>query len=114
DEGTGTERQRVLAEVVRRIREVAQPEAIVLFGSAARGEMGPNSDIDLLVIKKGAHRRQTAQAIYRRLLGVGQAVDVVVLTPEDVERYRHCAGMVVEPALREGKAIHGVWPPAPG
>ena len=53
----------------------------------------------VLVIKKGAHRRQTAQAIYRRLLGVGQAVDVVVLTPDDVERYRHCVGMVVEQSV---------------
>src|SRR5207302_7916594 len=87
----------LLDEVVRRVVEVADPDAIVLFGSAARDGMGPHSDIDLLVIKAGAHRRQLAQAIYRRLVGLGQAVDVVVVTPEDVQRYRHCPGMVVEP-----------------
>jgi predicted nucleotidyltransferase len=43
----------VLDDVVRRIVEVAAPEKIILFGSAARGELGPNSDIDLLVIKGG-------------------------------------------------------------
>ena len=102
---------RVLDEVVRRVVEVAEPDAIFLFGSAARGGMGPHSDLDLLVIKAGAHRRQLAQAIYRRLVGLGEAVDVVVVTPEDVQRYRHCPGMVVEPALREGKAIYGTWPP---
>ena len=39
----------VLDEIVRRIVEVAEPEEIILFGSAARGTMGPNSDLDLLV-----------------------------------------------------------------
>ena len=104
----------VLDEVVRRVVEVADPDAIVLFGSAARDGIGPNSDIDLLVIKAGAHRRQLAQAIYRHLMGLGQAVDIVVLTPEDVQRYQHCPGMVVEPALREGKAIYGTWSPPAG
>ena len=47
----GQVRQEVLDEVVRRIVEVAQPEKIILFGSAVRGEMGPNSDVDLLVVK---------------------------------------------------------------
>ncbi len=68
--------QEVLGEIVRRIVEVAQPEKIILFGSAVRGEMGPNSDVDLLVVKSGAHRRRLAKAIYMNLIGVGQAVDV--------------------------------------
>ena len=40
-----------LAEIVRRIRSVAKPRKIVLFGSRARGEHRPDSDIDLLVIE---------------------------------------------------------------
>lgn len=40
-----------LRQIIERVVEVAQPEKIILFGSAARGEMGPNSDVDLLVIK---------------------------------------------------------------
>jgi predicted nucleotidyltransferase len=98
--------QEVLDEIVRRIVEVAQPEKIILFGSAARGEMKPDGDVDLLVVKPGVHRRRTAQAIYRRLFGVGQAVDIVVVTPEDIERYRDAIGLVIEPALREGKVIY--------
>jgi predicted nucleotidyltransferase len=43
----------ILADIVKRVVRAAKPEKIVLFGSAARGEMGPNSDIDLLVIKGG-------------------------------------------------------------
>lgn len=98
--------QPALAEIVRRIVQVAQPEKIILFGSAARGESRPDSDIDLLVIKSGVHRRRLAQAIYMSLLGVGRAVDVVVVTPEDVERYRDSPALVIGPALREGKVIY--------
>jgi predicted nucleotidyltransferase len=43
----------VIDEIVRCIVEVAQPEEIIMFGSAARGEMGPNSDVDLLVVVPG-------------------------------------------------------------
>lgn len=97
----------VLAEVVRRIVRVAAPERIVLFGSAARGEARPDSDLDLLVIKSGRyHRGRLTDAIYRSLIGVGQAVDVVVVTPEDVDRYRDALGLVIAPALREGRVVY--------
>jgi uncharacterized protein len=97
----------VLAEVVRRIVRVAAPERIVLFGSAARGEAGSDSDLDLLVIKPGRyHRGRLTDAIYRSLIGVGQAVDVVVVTPEDVDRYRDALGLVIAPALREGRVVY--------
>jgi uncharacterized protein len=98
----------VLADIIRRVVEVAHPEKIILFGSAARGAMGRNSDVDLLVVKKGKfHRRQLAARIYRRLDGVEAAVDIVVVTPEDVERYRDTPFLVIYPALREGKVVYG-------
>jgi uncharacterized protein len=40
----------VLDEIVRRIVKAAKPEKIIMFGSAARGEMGPDSDLDILVV----------------------------------------------------------------
>lgn len=88
----------VLDEIIRRVVEVAQPEKIILFGSAARGEMGPHSDVDLLVIKSGAHRLDLTGRIYMNLRGVGVAVDVIVVTPEDVERYRDSHPLVIAPA----------------
>lgn len=97
---------KVLTEIIRRIVEVAQPEQVILFGSAVRGEMGPHSDMDLLVVKSGVHRRRLAQAIYLNLVGVGQAVDVIVVTPEDLERYRHAIGLIIEPALQEGRVVY--------
>ncbi len=95
-----------LKEVVRRVVESAQPEKIVLFGSAARGTMGPNSDIDLLVIKGGKFNYwRVLTNIYRQLPGTA-AVDVVLVTPEDVARYRNSHCLVICPALREGKVIY--------
>ncbi|MFQ6100766.1 MAG: nucleotidyltransferase domain-containing protein [Anaerolineae bacterium] len=103
----GQVKQEVLDEIVRRIVEVAQPEKIIMFGSAARGEMGPNSDVDLLVVKSNvAHRGRLAGDIYMNLIGAGQAVDVIVVTPEDIERYRDSIGLVIKPALQEGKVIY--------
>jgi len=95
-----------IREVVRRIVEVAQPEKIILFGSAARGEVGPNSDVDVMVVKSGVHRRKLAGDIYMKLYGVGLPVDVVVVTPDDIERYGKCPALVIEPALREGKVVY--------
>jgi uncharacterized protein len=98
----------ILADIVRRVVEVAEPERIILFGSAARGEMGPDSDIDLLVIKAGEFNRwQLTTAIYRHLRGKGAAVDVVVVTPEEVRLYRDSPYLVIHPALSEGKVVYG-------
>jgi predicted nucleotidyltransferase len=65
----------------------SRPEKIILFGSAAREEMGPDSDLDLLVIKTCRNRRATARRIRRKLIGVGVPKDIIVATPEDIERY---------------------------
>ena len=94
-------------DLVKRIVEAAHPEKIILFGSAARGEGGRHSDIDVLVVApEGSHRRHTAQIIYRHLLGFGLPVDVVVATPSDVEKYRDSPGLVYREALREGKELY--------
>ncbi len=96
-----------LGEIVRRIVEVAQPDRIILFGSAARGEIGPDSDIDLLVVKSGvSHRRHLEGEIYLRLGGIGVGVDVIVATPEDVEYLKDRVGSIIRPALREGREIY--------
>jgi predicted nucleotidyltransferase len=95
-----------LREIVRRIVEVADPERIVMFGSAARGEMRPDSDVDLLVIKAGVHRRHLAEDIHERMVGVGQPVDIVVATPDDIARYGESPVLVYRPALREGTVVY--------
>lgn len=92
--------------MIRRIVEAAEPEKIILFGSAARGSMGPHSDIDLLIVKEGEQRRALAGRIYDNLHGVRAAVDVIVVTPGDIERFRESHALVIKPALQEGRVIY--------
>lgn len=99
--------QSVLDEIVRRIVEVAHPERIILFGSAARDEMGPDSDLDLLVVKSGVpHRRRLGQKIHRNLFGIGIPVDIIVVTPEDIQAFQDKVGTIIGPALKEGKLLY--------
>ena len=96
-----------LDAALERIIAVAQPDRVILFGSAARGTAGPHSDLDFLVIKHGiASRRQVAQAIYRALVGIPASIDVVVVTPEDVETLKDGVATIIGPAMREGREVY--------
>ena len=97
---------KTLREIVRRIVETAQPEKIILFGSAARGTMGPNSDIDLLIVKDGVDAFDFMGLIYKNLYGVDAAVDAIVVSSADVERYKDSHALVIKPALQEGRVIY--------
>jgi predicted nucleotidyltransferase len=96
-----------LKDIIARVIAAARPQKIILFGSAARGTMGANSDVDLLVIKGGRFDRgRLTERIYLQLQGAAEAVDVVVVTPEEVERYRDTPWLVIAPALREGRVVY--------
>lgn len=97
----------LLTEITRRIVAVSDPQQIILFGSQARGEAGPDSDLDLLVIKdEVASPRAEAARIYRALAGLSTPVDVVVARSDYVRRHRDLIGTVVRPALREGRVLY--------
>lgn len=97
----------LLAEITRRIRAVSDPQQIILFGSYARGDAGPDSDLDLLVIKDEVDSTQAEAArIYRALADLMVPIDVVVMRTAYVERYGDLVGTVVRPALREGKVLY--------
>ena len=97
----------LVQEIVRRIVEVADPDRIILFGSGARGDMGRHSDLDFLVIKSGEYnRRGLTGKVYRRMFGLGHPVDIVVSSPESVNRYKDFKPMIYYPALQEGRDIY--------
>lgn len=78
-----------IAEMVPRIVEHHHPDQIILFGSHARRTARPDSDADLLVVLPlQGSRRAEAVEIHRLLAGIGLPKDIIVVTPEDVERYR--------------------------
>ena len=103
----GTVDARDLSEILRKIVSCANPEKIILFGSGARGEMGYASDIDLLVIKNGEFDSGAlTEEIYMHLLGVGRAVDVIVVSSRDAERFRNSPYFIVCPAFQEGHEVY--------
>ena len=84
-----------------------RPLRVILFGSHARGEARPDSDIDLLVVLPQVHdKRQAAVAIRRALADMPVCQDVVVTTPEEIARRGNVIGTVLRPALREGKVLY--------
>ena len=99
----------MLVEIVRRIRSVANPQKIVLFGSRARGEHRPDSDIDLLVIEDSPlPRYRRSIPLYAALADLPIDVDteLVVYTPAEVEEWRSAGAAFVTTALREGKVLY--------
>ncbi len=99
--------QDLVADIVRRIVETAQPEKIILFGSRARGDARPDSDFDVLVIKESdepGYRRDAA--LYLALAGLNAPVDVVTYTPEEVRDWSAVPQAFITTAVREGKVVY--------
>jgi predicted nucleotidyltransferase len=79
----------ILREVVRRIVRVAEPDQVILFGSAARGQLRPNSDFDLLVIKSDIpDTYELTRYLHAHLFDIRMPIDIIVATPQEVQASR--------------------------
>lgn len=97
-----------LQELVKQVVDAVHPIRILLFGSAARGETRPDSDLDILVVMpEGTHRRRTAQYLYRHLSGIKVPFDLLVATPGDLEKHKDNIGLIYRNILLEGKVVYG-------
>lgn len=98
----------VIEQIVHRLVVALAPERIYLFGSQARGDAGPDSDYDLLVViptsKLPRYRRD--QAAFGALLGIGVAKDVLVLTHDEFERQRTVVCSLPATVEREGVLLY--------
>jgi predicted nucleotidyltransferase len=98
---------KVIDRLVLSIVDTVHPLRIILLGSAARGDMQPGSDIDVLVIMpEGTHRRQTAQLLYQQVRGLGVPFDILVATPRDLERHKDNIGLIYRTVLQEGLEVY--------
>jgi uncharacterized protein len=97
-----------LAQIVDRLITAYEPECIYLFGSKARGDYGPHSDFDLLVIvsDNAPENRRRSQLAYERLWGTGTAADVLVWTRGRFESRAHLRASLPGTILREGRLLY--------
>jgi uncharacterized protein len=97
----------LVSEIVKRIREVAEPRRIILFGSAATGQMTKDSDIDLLVLESTpADTREESVRIRQAVRGLGYPFDIIVMAVERFEESKDVVGGIAYPAHKYGKVIY--------
>lgn len=99
--------EKAIREMVRRIVLRFQPERVILFGSHARGEAGPDSDVDLLVVlpvEGLKHKKQVEIRVALHDLRIPK--DIIVTTPEDFAWRKDVVGTIEYPAVREGKVLY--------
>jgi len=103
------DRDPVLAEIVRRLAEAYQPERIYLFGSKARGESGPDSDYDLMVLvpEDAPPDKRRSRLAYQVLRGTRVAADVLVWTRRNFESRLGVPASLPATIEREGSLVYG-------
>lgn len=97
----------VVPDLTQRIVEAIHPLRVILFGSAARGEMILGSDLDVLVVvPDGTDVNAASKAIYRGLRGLGYATDALVVTEGALSEHGEDPWLVYRNALREGRDLY--------
>ena len=100
------ERQ-AIDELVRRIVDLVHPLRIILFGSHARGDAGPDSDVDLLVVvPEGTKRARVEALLYREIRGLKIPFDVLAVTPSFLEEHKDNIGLIFYTILEEGREVY--------
>jgi predicted nucleotidyltransferase len=96
-----------IRQMVRRIVSQFHPEKIILFGSHARGDAGPDSDVDLLIVMPYfGSRREKQVEIRLALKSIRIPKDIVVTAPEEFLWRKEVPGTIERPAAREGKVLY--------
>lgn len=96
-----------LQEITRRIVEHFNPRRILVFGSYARGETGPNSDVDLFIEMESDQRPPQRAAEVAAIFGLRHwPMDVIVYTPEEVAQLQSVHGTLLSMIKREGRVLY--------
>jgi len=96
----------VIAEAARRLSAAAPQARVILFGSHARGEAGPGSDLDFLVVEPEVDDpAQESVRLRRTLRGLGLFADVVVVSEREAKQWREVSGTLIHSALSQGRPL---------
>jgi hypothetical protein len=98
----------LLAEIVRRLIDAYDPLRVYLFGSRARGDFGPDSDYDIMLVvpDSSSPERRRGRLAYRVLWGLPSAGDILVWTESEFARSSHLRSSLPGTILREGRLLH--------
>ena len=101
----------VLAEVVQRLVEAYRTWRLYLFGSTARGDAGPDSGYDFMVVvpDDAPPKLQDAKIGYRALSGLGIAKDILVWTRSEFDKRLHLKASLPSTVVEEGKLLYAAW-----
>jgi len=96
-----------IRRVAREIGDRFHPESVLLFGSQARGDVGPESDVDLLVVMDYQGNSTDQSLRIRQGLGrIGWPLDLIVRSREEIERRVGLGDYFLRDVLREGKVLY--------
>lgn len=106
-----TESETLLQEVVDATVRAVDPERIILFGSRARGDTRPDSDLDLLVVEEESFspqrsRQMELKRIRRALWRFKVPIDVLIYSRDEVDEWRGSPNHVIGRSLREGVTVY--------
>ena len=106
-----TDENTLIQEIVSTIVREANPEIVILFGSRARDDARPESDVDLLIVEKEPFsaqrsRRKETTRLYLALRKIPMVKDLLLYSQEEFEQFKHLNHHIVARAQREGKVLH--------
>ncbi len=99
--------QKNLKKITEKIVKEFKPEKIILFGSYAWGKPGPDSDVDLFIIKKtDKPRLERQREVSRLLIDREVPIDILVFTPQETEKRKKMGDSFILDILRSGKLVY--------
>ena len=104
---TQKEIQQKIQEIANKIAKEYRPEKIILFGSYAWGKPGPDSDVDLFIIKETENTRRLASEIDGSIFPRHFAIDILVYKPNQAKEREARGDFFIKDILTNGKLLYG-------
>ena len=100
--------ENIINSTIDKITEVLVPIKIILFGSAITNNFNIDSDIDfLVVVKNGTNKRKLTQKIYKNILSIGFATDIVLIDEDEFDEFKNFDGYAIKSIVETGQVIYG-------